>query len=192
MIVVARCVFKDGFKMRIKGVCDDKSQSAKTQASMGTKPVTTFLQGENTTTAPPPQLAHLANGCTDYATFRPSLHLRRRHTAINSIFHRPVLPYETHLANLGGIFVISASSSFSRHRSCPEVPREAEGVPWLDFSRVWESTKEALKKGYIPVIRGKRFLQILYKTHWKQHVIFLALKKESIGIQIWQVELIWR
>lgn len=57
--VLTRRLFKNGIEMRIKDVPNDKSQSAKTSASMGTEPITVLPRREITTTAPPPQRAPL-------------------------------------------------------------------------------------------------------------------------------------
>lgn len=89
VIVVSR----HGLEMRIMNVSDNKSQNAKTPASLGTKPFTLLLQGENTITATPPLLAPLLMA----ALFAQSPSHRfvtagdTQLSTVNSIFHRRVL-----------------------------------------------------------------------------------------------------
>lgn len=141
VIVVTRGLLKNVVEMGIKGVSADKSQDAKTLPPMATEPLSTFLQSENITTAPPPQLACLLMAAL-ISDARPRFHQCTRHAIDNANFHQPVLAYKIRLANLVYIIVISVSSFFTRCKSRSEAPWEAEGIHWSDRSIArWEVTR---------------------------------------------------
>lgn len=98
MIVVTGRLYKNVLEMRIRDTTDDKLQNARTPASTMTEPMTTALQGEYTTTAPPQQL----HG----RLIAPLITQRSAQTFTGQYSIRK---YIVHLANLICAFVISVS-----------------------------------------------------------------------------------